>query len=211
MARNPTVEELNDQGKFEKIAEIEHARIKEFVFEQIRNGRMILPVYMVYQVIMVLAGTFFVTRSVVLIIKGSPIEFYWTAGAFILSFSLLVAIHELLHGFALLITGARKISFGANLRNFMFFAEADLHVMNRRQFRLVALTPFVVVKTLSVLGLIYFYAQPAGYLFIVTMCLHSLFCAGDIGLLSFFENQSRGKVYTYDSKKEDKTFYFRQL
>ncbi len=211
MVKNPTIGELNDPGKFEKIAEIQHSRIKDFVFEQIRNDKLLIPVYMVYQVIMILLGTFFVTRSVVLIIKGFPEQFYWTMGSVVLSFSVLVILHESFHGLALLLTGAKKISFGSNLRNFMFFAEADLHVMNRRQFRLVALTPLIVVKIVCLYGFILYFKQPASYLFVVTMCLHSLFCAGDIGLLSFIENQDKGRIYTYDSKKEDKTFYFKKL
>jgi hypothetical protein len=211
MAKNPTVDDLNNPEKFEKLTEVTRDRIKEFVLEQIRTDKVIIPVFMVYQIILVLIGTFFATRSVVLIIRGYPEQFYWTLGAVIFSFSILVFLHELLHGLALLMTGAKKIRFGGNIRNFIFFAEANQHVMNRNQFRFVALTPLFVIQILTLWGLVVFLNVPAVYLFITIMSLHSLFCAGDIALLSFFEKFRHEKIYTYDSKDGNRTFYFRLI
>lgn len=209
MAKNPTVEELNNPDKFENVIELSHQEIRHFVMEQIRHDRFLIPIYMVYQVIMILFGTFFLTRSIVLAVKGFSEPLLWTIGSVVLSFTVLVIIHESLHGVALLLTGAKKISFGANLKNFMFFAEADHHVLNRGQFSFVAFTPFVVIKAISIYGIILLFNQPAVYFFIVLMSLHSLFCAGDIGLLSFFYS-TQGELYVYDNKSEKKSYYFRK-
>ena len=91
----------------------------------------------------------------------------------------------------------------------MFFAEADRHVMNRGQFGFVALTPLVVIKAVSIYGIILFFNQPSVYFFIILMSLHSLFCAGDIGFLSFFYS-APGEFYVYDNKSENKSYYFRK-
>jgi len=65
------------------------------------------------------------------------------------------------------------------------------------------------VKLISIAGIIVFFEQPAVFFFIILMCLHSLFCAGDIALLSFFY-QNSDEIYTYDNKNEKKSYYFRK-
>jgi hypothetical protein len=42
------------------------------------------------------------------------------------------------------------------------------------------------------------------------MCAHSLFCAGDIGLLSIFYKFGDAEVYTYDVKAEKTSYYYRK-
>ena len=209
MSKNPTLQELGNTETFEKIAELSHHNVKEFVFEQIRDDKFLIPVYMVYQVIMILTGVFFFIRSIVFFFRGVFGQFIWTLISAIFSFTILVIIHELLHGLALWLTGARKINFGANFKKFMFFAEADQHILNRYQFLFVAMTPLFVIKLVSIVGILIFYWAPAAYFFLIVMCLHSLFCAGDVGLVSFFRKYRHQKVFTYDSRKEKKTYFFR--
>ncbi|NCB06971.1 MAG: DUF3267 domain-containing protein [Bacteroidia bacterium] len=208
---NPTIDELQNSVKYELIDKLSHPQIREFVMNQLtRNGR-IVRIFMIYQVLMILTGIFFLSRSVVLAFYGNFLPLFYSVAALFFSFSLLIVVHELLHGLALKLTGARRVNFGGYLRKFIFYAEADRHVLNRKQFALVALTPLAVVKFICLAGIFVFFSQPGSLFFILTMSTHSLFCAGDIGLLSLF-CQSRGnEIYTFDVKAEKTSYYYRKI
>jgi hypothetical protein len=96
------------------------------------------------------------------------------------------------------------------LRQFMFYVQADKQVLDYNQFKIVALAPVVSVAILSILGMILFYNQPAFYFFIPIFAFHSVFCGGDFGLLCFFANRPESKIYTFDVKQEEKTYFYAQ-
>jgi hypothetical protein len=87
-----------------------------------QNGK-IIKFYMIYQILMIMIGMFFFTRSVVLAFQSSHTQLYYSLAALIFSFSALVIIHELLHGAALKLTGAKHVTFGGYLKKFIFYAE----------------------------------------------------------------------------------------
>ncbi len=207
---NPTIEELQNNEKYELVAELEHRQIKEFVMNQITTESKLIKGFMIYQGIMILIGLFFATRPIVLAMRGNPEPLLYLLGAVIFTFTLLIIIHELLHLLALKITGAPKVTIGGYLKKFIFYAEADRHVLNREQFALVALTPLVVVKVITLIGIIVTINEPAFYFWMFVMSAHSLFCAGDIGMLSFFDRFPESKVYTYDVQEEKRSYFFRE-
>jgi hypothetical protein len=207
---NPGIDELQNNEKYELVAELEHRQIKEFVMEQITTENKLIKGFMIYQGIMILVGLFFATRPLVLTMKGNSEPLYYLLGAIIFTFTLLIIIHELLHLLALKITGAPKITIGGYLKKFIFYAEADRHVLNREQFSLVALTPLVVVKAVTLIGIILTIGEPAFYFWMFVMSTHSLFCAGDIGLLSFFDRFPNSKVFTFDVKEEKRSYFYRE-
>ncbi len=205
---NPSIEELRNSGNFKLIAQLNHKQIKEFVINQLVSNSNMIKVYMIYQLVMIMVGIFFFTRSVVLAFKGSAIPLYYSLAAVVFSFSALVIIHELLHGLALKLAGAPKVSYGAYLKKFIFYAEADRFVMNRRQFAFIALTPLVMVKLITLIGIVFFFNHPGLYFLIFVMSAHSLFCAGDIGLLSVFYRYKNSEIFTFDLKEEKTSYYF---
>lgn len=206
--KNPTIEELQDEEKFELIATLEHTNIKEFVIDQLSEGGKLVVYYMFYQAAMMLLEIFVVTRSIVLAYHSNFSPLYYTVVALLFSFTLLIPIHELIHGLALKVTGAPKVDYGAYLKKFIFYAEADQHILNQKQFEFVALAPFVVIKILTLAGILLFFSSPLLFSFITVMTAHSLFCAGDIGLLNIFY---RKKVdYTYDLRAEKRSYYFKR-
>ena len=142
--------------------------------------------------------------------RGFSEPFFFTIAGVIFTLSFLIVIHELLHGLALKVTGAPKVTYGGYLKKFVFYAEADRHVLNREQFKLVALLPLVVVKILTLGGILFFWTSPAVYFFILLMSAHSLFCAGDIGLLSFFYNDDENEIFTFDVKDEKTSYFYKR-
>jgi hypothetical protein len=207
---NPSIDQLHNSGEYELIARLNHQQIKEFVINQLMQNGIIIKIYMVYQILMILIGTFFFTRSIVLAFKSSIIPLYYSLAALVFCFSVLIIIHELLHGIALKIAGAKRVTFGGYLKKFIFYAEADQFVINRRQFAFIALTPLFVVKLITLIGIIFFFNQPALYYLIFVMSAHSLFCAGDIGLLSIFYQYKNTEIFTFDVKEEKTSYFYRK-
>ncbi|MCB9081769.1 MAG: DUF3267 domain-containing protein [Lewinellaceae bacterium] len=119
----------------------------------------------------------------------------------------LIPLHEFLHVLAYKYVGAPHTSYDANLRKFYFMAMADQFVVNRQEFRIVALTPFVVITGVSLLLLAW---VPLAWQFtLLGMVLtHAAFCSGDFGLLGYFEyHQDQGMV-TYDDKAEGMSYFY---
>lgn len=211
MKEKLTPEDLQNNNEFELLAEVSHQKLREFIVEQIVEEKHIIRIYSVYQIVMVLLFTYLFTRSIVLAVKGYS-EYLIAAGAALLfSFTLLIVIHELLHALAYLLTGARRVSFGLILKKFIFYALADRQVVASKAFHAVALAPFIVVKLITLVGFIQFYNNPPMYFFLSVMCLHSLFCAGDIAMLAFY-NLHRGKeIYNFDNRSEGKTYFYTRI
>lgn len=211
MKQRITPEILQNSGDFELLAEVSHDRLKEFVVEQITKEKYVIRIYSAYQVIMMLVFAYFSTRSVVLAVKGFYEPLIGVAIALVFSFSALIIFHELFHALAYWLTGARKISFGWVPRKFIFYALADQQVIGAGAFRFVALTPFVVVKVGAIAGLIAFYSNSRlGYFCVSVMCLHSLFCAGDIAMLAFYNLHRGEEILNFDKCSEGKTYFYRR-
>jgi len=201
-------EDLQNNSEFELLEEVSHQNLKSFVMEQVREEKYIIRFYSVYQMVLMTLFAFFLTRSIIFAIKGHPEALAYVGLAILFSLSILIVIHELLHALAYFITGSRKISFGFILKKFVFYALADRQVVGSRAFHVVALAPFVVVKLLCLAGIIAFYDLPLVYFFLSVMCLHSLFCAGDMAMLAFY-NLHRGKeIYNFDVRSEGKTYFY---
>lgn len=208
MGKKLKPEDLLDQNEFELLTEISHKKLREFVVEQISEEKFIIRIYSIYQLLMVLLFTFLFTRGIVLAIKGYSALLVNISWAVAFSLSALIIIHELIHALAYLLTGARRISFGVILKKFVFYALADRQVIAPRAFHIVALAPFVMVKVICLIGIFLFLNQPVVYFFLSVMCLHSLFCAGDIAMLAFYRIHRGKEIYNFDDKSEGKTYFY---
>jgi hypothetical protein len=155
-----------------------------------------------------LSGIFFFTRSIMLAYKGNYMYLLISIGAVLFSMTLLVAIHELLHGIALKLAGAPKVIFGGIIKKFIFFAEAENFIMGKSSFLFVAFTPLVVVQVITILGIIFWYSVPFLYFFLMVMVIHSFFCSGDVALVTIFYRFPGRDTFTYDKSDENKSFYY---
>ena len=201
-------EDLQNNPEFELLKEVSHQNLKEFVIEQVSQEKQIIRFYSIYQVLMMTVFVFFLTRSIVFAIKGHS-EFVVQVGlAMLFSFSILIVIHEFLHALAYLLTGSRRISFGVILRKFIFYALADRQVIGSQAFHIVAITPFLLVKLICLAGIVALYNDPMIYFFLTVMCLHSLFCAGDMAMLAFYKIHSGKEIYNFDIRSEGKTYFY---
>jgi Putative zincin peptidase len=119
----------------------------------------------------------------------------------------LIPIHEFLHGLAYQYVGAKRISYNTDLKRFIFYALADHFVVNSKEFKVVALTPFVIVSSVSVL---FYFLVPVywSYTILGLICAHSACCAGDFALLSYL-HENRGKeIVTYDDVRNNILYFY---
>jgi len=208
---NPSITELQDEEQFELIAELNHHEIKDFVIKQLQENGKIVRAYMFYQIAMILFGLFFITRAVMLVFRHNAHSLIISFAALLFCFTFLVVIHELLHGVAMKFAGTPKVHFGGYLKKFIFYAEADRYVLNRKQFAFIALAPLVTVHLVTIVGILFTFHQPWVYFWIVLMSTHSLFCAGDVGLLSLFYQGKDAEIYTFDVRTEKTSYYYKRI
>ena len=196
---------------FEQIEVIEHSNLKPFLRREIIGNQGWGLIAKMYQAMgLLLVGFALVKAFAPYLRTRQTISLEWMGWGVMFCITALIVIHELLHAIAYLIVGARKLSFGMNLKKFMFYVQADKQVLNYKQFMIVALAPAVVVGVLSLAGAIFYYEQPFYYFFLVIFGLHGLFCGGDFGLLCFFENRKEEEIYTFDVKSEGKTYFYKR-
>ncbi len=207
---NPSIEELQYSDGYEQVYELKHNQVKDFVLNHLAKGGKFVKWYMFYQILMVLAGLFCLTWTIVLAIRGNLQPLFYLFGAIIFSFTFLILIHELLHALAFKLTGAPKVSIGGYLKKFIFYAEADRHVLNRNQFTFVALTPLTIIKLTTLAGIILSAGHPAVYFWIFIMSTHSLFCAGDIGMLDYYYQFRNSELFIFDMKEEKSSYFYRK-
>ena len=208
MKRKLSPEDLQNNSEFDLLAEVSHQELREFVVEQIRAEKYIIRFYSAYQVIMMTLFMFLLTRSVIFAFKGHPEQITGMGLALLFSFSGLIVIHELLHAIAYWLTGARKISFGVILKKFIFYALADRQVIAEKAFHIVALAPLVIIKAICLFVILKTESSVLLYFSLTIMCLHSLFCAGDMAMLAFYRIHRGKEIYNFDNRSEGKTYFY---
>lgn len=204
-----THQELIENPDYALISSLNHLEIKGLVLNEIAINQGWAKIANMYQVTGILAfiiGTFkafmpfFVTREMKYI--------GWLGIGVIFAFSGLIILHELIHAAAYRWVGAKHLSFGMILRKFIFYVQADKQVLNYQQFKIVALAPTIGVILLSITGMAVFYNQPLFYFFLPIFSFHSIFSAGDFGLLCFFQNRNEQEILTFDVKDEGRTYFY---
>lgn len=126
----------------------------------------------------------------------------------IFCFTILIIVHELLHGLAYKLVGAKKVYFGAVLSQFIFYAGSDQEKFNGTKFRFVALFPFASILVLGLISLLLF---PEYFLFTCTVLfMHTLFCSGDFAVMNFMQQYDLKQIYTYDSREKKETYFYQK-
>lgn len=93
---------------------------------------------------------------------------------------LMLAMHELCHGLAYRVFGA-KPRYGVNLRKFVAYASAENYYISRNAYVVVALAPLVLLSLLTVIGI----ALTGGTVRLIVVLLGAANAGGAIGDLWF--------------------------
>lgn len=204
MAHNYSPADLQNSQEFELIDVVDYDELKKFILKKIKKPSSLLLIYSILQLIFIV----FAAGLLVVLILGffSTHSIWYYLGGILFSFSFLILLHELLHALAFLLLGKSDIGFGMQLKRFVFYAEANMQVVNAKQMRIVGLFPLVVVAILCIVGAIISVGSNWLFFFIAVFLIHFLFCAGDIAIISYFGQHNN--LYSYDNRSERRTYYF---
>jgi hypothetical protein len=200
------IEDIRSNPDFKLLDKLHYDQIVEFATEYIRKRTRSMAAYVLILIaFFVLKWSAFIYGITVSDMNTVSLLKQFLYGL-IISLTIVIPLHELIHAIVYFILGARKIRFGAALKHFAFYAVADDFVAGRAGFNFLALSPFIVVSLLNLAGFI-FVSGYASYTYISVLFFHATMCAGDFALLSYFEFHRDKELYTFDDVK-NKTSYF---
>jgi hypothetical protein len=204
--RKPDVDKLLTDPRFRKILELDFSNMIPFVISNIRKGGVIPFFYMTVNLVNLL---FIVLYPLWLAGHGfsGSVRIFWQIAAGILAGSILVIPpHELFHGLAYRILGARTIKFGVDLQQFIFYVTADRFPISRGQLGFLAMTPFVLINLGIFIPTVLWI--PRMLLFSTSLLLsHNIMCIGDFAMFSYALRQN-GNLYTYDDIGKKKSYFY---
>jgi hypothetical protein len=204
---HPGIEQLHDPEKYIHIKTLTHNEIAHFVIGQLKKLKWpMLSFYIFNCIILMFMAVFsthiFLEQTLSLAAWGLYMFYGIVAGMI-----LVIPFHEGLHGLAYRIAGARKIKYGMDLKQMLFYASAPGFVADRKSFLLVALSPFIVINLFFSLGML-FGSAPIQWASIVAIFIHSTLCIGDFAMINFFASYPEKNLYTYDEEKSQITRFF---
>ncbi|MDO9152262.1 MAG: DUF3267 domain-containing protein [Paludibacter sp.] len=204
--------DLLSSDDFAEIASIKHTDLRSFLASEVEKQPLWARIANILQVSGLLAFFLGGFKAFMPFFTHRQTEnLWWLFAGLIFTFTILIVLHELIHALSYRMVGARQLSFGMNLKKFIFYVQANQYVLNYKQFKVVALAPVIAIGILSLLGMVSFYNQPIFYFIIPVFAFHTIFCGGDFGLLCFFQNRPDQEIVTFDVKAESKTYFFGRI
>lgn len=202
------VEDLEDQSKFRKILAIPYSELVDFVLEQIRKRTGMIVFF--WSACLLFLGISIIVR--IDIAGHFPLKsiFFHSVLGLIIFPVLCIPLHEGLHIIPFLITGARKIRIGADLKQYIFYVTAHRHVATSAQFSFVALIPFIIIN-LVLLFLVLILPGLWKWSLSLFLFVHTTMCAGDFALLNFLWLNRKKKIYTCDDADEKMAYFYEEL
>jgi hypothetical protein len=213
MNRNPSTEELLNNSNFELINEVEYSNLKPFIFDEIGKKSFIIKIYGILQIAALVILTVIISIYFVGLIKNGLYkrEILTIGFSVLFSFTLLIPVHELIHATAFLILGKKDIGFGMQWKKFLFYAESNRQVINRKEMVIVALAPFISVLIAGLGCFLFANSKVVSLSGLVIVLLHFMFCGGDFAIISFFNRNKPFEMYTFDDRSLKKSYFFRRI
>ncbi len=164
-----------------------HNEIKTFIKKTLKEEPFSVAYYLFLAALAFSAGLFSYTLSKNFF--GGEIELLTTLAYIAIGVLISLAFipfHEWIHALGYKLVGAKKISYLSNFKKIYFATTAHYFVTNYKEFRLVALLPFIFATLLSVVLLLF--VNTYWSISLVTFfMLHTLFSSGDFALLNYMK------------------------
>ena len=196
------------QNNYRLLDTLHHDELVPFVKTYLKKGTVATVAYYGSMMISFAVVLFFAMKfnhaKIITWSTAFDYMFLGAVGAF-----MLVPLHEGIHALAYKSVGAKHTSYYVNLKKFYFLAMANQFIASRKEFRVVALAPFVVIS----LGLIVTACVGNVQVTLIALsCLmtHSTLCSGDFALLSYFEFHRKVEIVTYDDKDEKMSYFYKR-
>ena len=204
--KKPDADTLITDPRFKKILELDFSNMIPFVISNIRKGGIFPFFYMIINIAALLVIILYALWLARNGYSGTGRIFWQIAGGILAGSLLVIPPHEMLHGLAYRILGARKIKFGVDLQQFIFYVTADRFPISRGELGFLAMTPFVLIN-LGVLvpTLVWI---PQIILFSTSLLLsHNVMCIGDFAMVSYAISQ-KSALFTYDDIGKKKSYFY---
>ena len=205
----PDVHTLQNDALYRKILELDFSEMTPFVLNHIGGKERMAVLFMGLN----LATAIFILIYILWGLTGGQLDggrvFWQILGGIFSGSILIIAPHELLHGLAYRILGARRIRFGVDFQQFIFFVTADRFPISRNELRFLALAPFVVINAATIAVTALWFTEWT--LLSATLLLsHNIMCIGDFALTSF-ANKHRGEIWSYDEIENKKSYFYEKI
>ena len=202
----PDAETLQKENGYRMILELDFNDIIPFVFSNIRKASLSSLFYLIIN----FASLLFIIGYALWSVKSGNISIGMVilqALAGILAGSILVIPpHELLHGLAYRILGARNIRFGVDLKQFIFYVTAHRFPISKRELAFLAMTPFVTINLLLILITVVWVPQIT-LLSASLLLSHNIMCIGDFAMISYALRHKQ-ELYTFDDTGKKLSYFF---
>ena len=120
-----SIQELENQEEYDLILRLDHQEILPFIQEEFERRNFLIHLYIAINIALVTASIFFgIEQWFAGTMPAWKMLVFLVIGA-VLGSTLIVPIHELIHGLVYYMLGAPKVSYGWNLESFYFYAVAD--------------------------------------------------------------------------------------
>lgn len=205
----PDPDRIRNDPRFRQILELHFGEMLPFVLSNIRKRSIISMLY---------AGLNVALLGFILVylVEGMPAELIsWgmllkqgIAGIFAGSL-LIIPVHELIHGLAYKILGAKKIHFGADPEQMIFYVTADRYPVSGKEIYFLAMLPFLLINLSAILVITLWFSHLT--LFVSFLLLsHNIMCIGDFAISNYvFLTNTR--VYSFDVVSEKKSYFFQVI
>ena len=96
------------------------------------------------------------------------------------------------------------------MKQYLFYVTAHRYVASERQFRFVALVPFILM---SLIILFLVLSLPGLWKWSLSLFLfvHTTMCAGDFAMLNFYAVNKGKKLYTWDDFDEKAAYFYEEI
>jgi len=204
--RHPDLNTLQNDPSYQKILELDFSNMTPFVLDNIRGREKMAVLFLALNVSTALFILVYLVWGLTWDHFDGRTVFWRMGGGILAGTILIIPPHEILHGLAYRLLGARHIRFGVDMQQFIFFVTADRFPISRNEIRFLAMTPFVTINVLTIgLTALWF---PDWTLFSATLLLsHNIMCIGDFALCSYV-NKIKGKLYSFDEIEKKKSYFY---
>lgn len=202
------VEDLYDESRFRHLLTISYSDILPFILDHLKRKTIITVLFWLLCVI-------FLGQAILILINISKYSeyrniFIHTVFGLIAFPILVIPIHEFVHIITYFFLGARNIRFGMDLSQYIFYVTAHRFVCSSWQFRLVAITPFILISLLSILFLFSFHGIMRWSLSLF-LFVHTTMCAGDFAMLNYYYINKFKRIYSWDDVEVKKAYFYQEL
>lgn len=202
------VEDLEDQTKYRELLKVSYDDLIDFILDYIKRKSEVMIFFwsacllflgIAITVRINIAG-YFPLRNIIL---------HSVLGLIVFPL-IMIPVHELLHIITYLLAGAKRIRVGMDLKQYMFYVTAHRFVTGSKQFRIVALTPFLVGSAALII-LILFLPGLWKWSLSLLLFVHATMCAGDFAMLNFYFLHKGKQIYTWDDFDKKIAYFYQEI